>query len=160
MSIVKQLINPGNNPEADKLIKTINEYYNLEKSESWDKAYEYRTPLFRQTVMKDFYIKQMSKDNAGWQLIRFEILDLKIENNRAIAKIKFTEESPREINFGLIKINKHNMIIEQDTKWKKYGNTWFGLDPGDRTHLHDFCGKLGNMQEQKSRQPVGTENLV
>jgi hypothetical protein len=127
--------NPKNNSEANKLIKTINEYYNLEKNELWDKAYDHRTPLFRQTEMKDSYIKQMSKDNEGWRLVRFEIVGLNIENNRADAKIKFTEESPRAINFLGLKINEANITCEEDTKWIKYGDTWFSLDPGSRTHF-------------------------
>ncbi len=128
--------NPGNNSDADILIKTINEYYNLEKNELWDKAYDYRTPLFRKTVTKDFYIKQMSKDNEGWHLVKVEIVDLNIEKNRATAKIKFTEESPREINIFWIN-KKYNITCEEDTKWIKYGDTWYSLKPGDRTHLNE-----------------------
>lgn len=99
-------MNPGNNSEADKLIKTINEYYNLEKNDLWDKAYDYRTPLFRKSEIKDSYIYQMRKDNEGWELVEFTIVALNIENNRAIAKIKFTEVSPRVINFKGLMINE------------------------------------------------------
>jgi len=128
-------LNPENDPEVDKLIKTINEYYNLEKNELWDKAYDYRTPLFRQTELKDSYIEQMTKDNKGWQLFGFEIVDLKIDNNRAIAKIRFTVESPREIKILWKKTKEGKGTIEEDTKWIKYGDTWFTLDPGSHTHF-------------------------
>lgn len=130
-------VNPGNNPETDKLIKTINEYYNLEKNELWDKAYDYRTPTYRKVVLKDYYIKRMSEDNEGWHLVKFEIVDLKIDNNRATARIKFMEKSPREVNVLGHTLKDYNNTIQQDTKWIKYGETWFSLEPGTRTHLHE-----------------------
>ena len=126
-------VNPGNDPEVDELIKTINEYYNLEKNELWDKAYEHRTPLFRKSVLKDDYVKQMSKDNKGWQLFRFEIVDIKTDKNRATAKMKFTVESPREIE--ILRKKEDKGTIEENTKWIKYGDTWFTLDPGSHTHF-------------------------
>ncbi|PKM79514.1 MAG: hypothetical protein CVU89_17655 [Firmicutes bacterium HGW-Firmicutes-14] len=120
-------LNPGNKAKDDKLMKTINEYYNFEKNELWDKAYEYRDLSFRQSVPKDFYVKQMSKDNDGWHLVKFEIIDVSIEHNRAIAKIMFTELSPREINFNGETIKEHYAICKEDTKWIKQGDKWFSI---------------------------------
>lgn len=127
-------VNPGNNSEAGKLIKTINEYYNLEKDELWDKTYEYRTPLFRKVVSKDLYIKEMKEDNQGWHLVGFEIVSLSIENNRAVAKV-FREISPRGIKILWI-TRKSNIKCAEDTEWIKYDDTWFALDPAGRTHLN------------------------
>jgi hypothetical protein len=125
--------NSNDSAEINALKDIINEYYTLEKKEFWSKTYEFRTPAFRKSVPKAFYVAEMKKDNKGWRLIKFEILSVEKSDGETIVKIKFKEKYGGQID--LLSKKPKYIIIEHDTKWKKIDERWFCLDAGTRTHL-------------------------
>ena len=70
-----------------KLIEKVHEYYDLEKVGDWKQTYSFRTPLYRKSVAVDLYKEKMMWDNAGWELIAFQIIEKAVEGNYAAFKI-------------------------------------------------------------------------
>lgn len=116
------------------LAQAINEYYSLEKEELWDKAYEFRTPNFKQSVPKNFYIAQMKKDNSGWRLVDFKIISVKMtkHNNEAIVKIRFKEKLLAGQYYGF----PNYTVMDEETRWKKLNENWLCVSCGVRNHLN------------------------
>ena len=121
--------------EVHTLCDTINQYYLFEAEQRWKETYEYRSPIFRKSVPKDLYIKEMEEDNHGWRLIEYSIISMeKNIDNTMTVRISFKEECPPGLYSFLGKDAKY-ITIEEDTKWQKIGNKWFCLYCGTRTHI-------------------------
>jgi len=115
-----------------KLIKKIHEYYNLEKTGDWERTYSFRTPLYKKSIALDLYREYMVRDNAGWKLIAFQIIEKVVEGNYAGFKIQFTEKVPD--GYFPNNIAKTIRLTEVST-WEKIDGAWFCRDACSRGHL-------------------------
>jgi hypothetical protein len=115
-----------------KLIEKIYEYYDLEMFGDWERTYSFRTPLYRKSVAVDLYKEKMIRDNAGWKLIAFQIIEETLENNYAAFKIEFIEQVPDE--YFPNNISEIIKLIEVST-WEKIDGIWFCRDACSRTRL-------------------------
>ena len=84
--------------EKDKfdqdLLNRLHKYYKSERNGDWERAYSFRTPLYRKSVPFELYKKEMIHDNNGWKLISFRIIKGIIEDDYAAFKIEFMEQVP------------------------------------------------------------------
>lgn len=117
-----------------QLIRTIERYYSLEILGQWAKTYEMRPAEFRKIMEKDYYVQQMNLNNEGWNLLKWEIENIKTTENSAVATIKFFEKVPAHFA-DEIGLNVKTMRIREETVWIKEGGAWFCKDCGSRTHL-------------------------
>ncbi len=104
----------------------IENYYRLEQENKWEQTYYFRTKLYRDSVPIDTYIRDMKKGMEGWELLKFKIKDVRMENNLSEVDIYFKERNTSE---GYIK------IITQTTTWEKIDGIWYGRDVANRLHL-------------------------
>lgn len=128
-------INLDDYPE---LRNRVNEYYSLEKEGGWNKAYEFRTPNYKRTVAKPFYMKSMNEDNKGWELLSFEILSAeKISDDRVSLSLNFVENAPLDFleNLGMEINDNAEIEFAEESIWLKIDGTWYCYEAGSRSHL-------------------------
>jgi len=122
------------------LRETIYAYYKAEKEGNWNQTYNYRNEDFKRVVPLEFYTKQMTIDNEGWELLSFEIISATREDEgRYSIKIKFCEQTPPGYTFDKIKAKR--VVVTQNTKWIQKDGIWYCQDAGSRGHLsqnHDL----------------------
>ena len=110
----------------------VRRYYELEKEGNWEKTYLYRTPLYRDSISFDSYRQNMEKNNAGWQLLEYKILESSVNQFYAAFRIEFIEKVPE----GYFPLDLHKTIkLTQVSTWEKIDGTWYCRDACSRTHL-------------------------
>ena len=123
--------------EFPELQKQVEKYYAYEKEGEWEKAYLIRTPNYRSTVSLQFYLKTMKKDNEGWGLLNYDIIQSrKIGDNKIKLKIKFLENMAPDFAGRLgAKTDNGTFDVTQDTIWKFIDGVWYCVESGSRMHL-------------------------
>ena len=111
------------------LKKFVEKYYSLQQNKMWHKTYELRIPAFKKITDKKYYQDEMDKNDKGWKLNSFEIIDS--NNNdagRVVVKIKFnftirTEKESKEIT------------LFENTTWENIEGQWYCYNAGHQYHL-------------------------
>ena len=74
----------------------------------------------------------MEKDNAGWQLMEFTVLESSISQNYGAFRIEFIEKVP----VGYFPLDLHKAIkLTEVSTWEKIDGTWYCRDACSRSHL-------------------------
>lgn len=110
------------------LRSTVEKYYDLESTNSWNATYIMRTKSYQSTVPIEYYMDKMKKDNQGWRLIEIDVISTNKENDVINIKLRFREEYRKD--------NKRKIVVtEEDTSWIKVDGTWHTIMPGARGRL-------------------------
>ena len=99
-----------NHPEVDGIANDVKAFYIDLHDKNWEKTYDYRNKVFRQTVSLDTYLKSLN-ESKGWQLSDFQILNVQILDPRMHVKLicKFVEGQVTSYN---------------DITWEKEDGKW------------------------------------
>lgn len=113
----------------------VKEYYQLEQKEKWDQTWTFRVPLYRKTVPKDTYVREMQKGSRGWQLNSFHIGKVSEDGPCVLLSIKFVETPPKDYYSaqGLPAISE--LSIADDSRWERIDGVWQAWETGSRMHL-------------------------
>ena len=119
------LDDPNRQSEVDQLLSAVNEFYSLEQQKNWEETYNLRSPKFKQTVSKELYIKSMDEDTENYNLIKYNLISINIQGDRATINIEFID---REFEYRRI-------YAEEETIWMKIEDRWCPLYPGVRNYV-------------------------
>ena len=105
-------------------------YFRLEQQKKWDEAWSFRVPLFQQTVPKDIYVRQQTKDNAGWELMSYTVRHVSEDGPCVILEITFVENAPKD-HFQRL----GSFVITEDSLWERIDGNWRAWNTASRMHL-------------------------
>jgi|SRR5579864_1965761 len=113
----------------------VNEYYRLEQEKKWGQTWEFRVPLYRGSVPKDTYIRDMEKDAHGWQLKSFRILKISEDGPCVLLSLAFIEIPPKGYYRaqGLPDISE--LSVTDDSRWERIDGVWQAWETGSRAHM-------------------------
>lgn len=127
----------------DGLAQRVQEYYTHEQKNEWDKAYYFRAPAYRKTVPLDYYLENMKKDNTGWKLREFRVIDATKKGDKVYIKMAFVEEGPVGFfpksllpkDFTVTEDHGVKLELKGKSVWKRMGDVWYCYDAVSRMHL-------------------------
>jgi len=110
------------------LNELVNKYYAAQQNKDWSSTYDMRIPAFKKITEKKYYQDEMNKNDKGWKLNSFKIMESDTTAGRVVIKIKFdftvsSDEESRDIQ------------LFENTTWEKINGKWYCYNAGHQYHL-------------------------
>jgi len=124
----------GGLSKTEELKYSISKYYAHEKNKQWNETYKMRDSEFRRVVDVEDYIETMRRDSKGWKLIKYEIVNINVDNDKAYVKMRFLEEVP-ESQKNISASKSHRAYFNGVGIWEYQDRVWDCVDAISRGHF-------------------------
>jgi hypothetical protein len=118
------------------LAERVNAYYNSEMNKHWNETYQYRPPAFQQSVPKQKYVVEMTKDSEGWELKSARVKYAVQDGKRIKVFGEFQETTPK--GFAPVPSLSQKSLtatITDISVWENIDGIWYAWETGTRSHL-------------------------
>lgn len=113
--------------EFGGLEEQVQAYYRAEQAGDWGQVYELRVRDFRWSVSRDYFVKAMTEDARGWELLDYVVESAEGQGDRVQISMHLRYRSTGD--HGVIK------EIDDTIVWLYEDGHWLCKDAGAHQHL-------------------------
>ncbi|MBU1192145.1 MAG: nuclear transport factor 2 family protein [Gammaproteobacteria bacterium] len=122
--------------EFGGLEEQVQAYYRAEQSGDWAQVYELRVRDFRWSVSRDYFVKAMTEDARGWELLDYSIESAEAQGDQVQVTLDFRYRITGEKPAWQQLANTEGILEVSDTSvWLYEDGRWLCKDAGVRHHL-------------------------
>jgi hypothetical protein len=122
--------------EFGDLEEQVHTYYRAEQTGDWAQVYALRVRDFRWSVSRDYFVKAMTEDARGWELLDYTIESAEALDDKVQVTLNFRYRITGDKPAWQQLANDEGILEVSDTSvWLYEDDRWLCKDAGVRNHL-------------------------